>query len=120
MAHFAKLDENNNVLEVLVVKNSMLLDSNGVEREELGIAFLVTWSGGHPYWKQTSYNNSFRKTYATIGSKYDPDKNIFIAPKPFNSWILDTEGNWQAPISKPLDNKEYYWNEAELNWQEVT
>ncbi|NBQ98589.1 MAG: hypothetical protein EBU12_10330, partial [Microbacteriaceae bacterium] len=72
------------------------------------------------YWKQTSYNNSFRKTYATIGSKYDPDKNIFIAPKPFNSWILDTEGNWQAPISKPLDNKEYYWNEAELNWQEVT
>jgi hypothetical protein len=90
MAHFAKLDENNVVLEVHCVHNNELL-VDGVESEAKGVAFLVMWSNGYPFWKQTSYNGSMRKNYAGIGYTYDPDKDAFIAPKPDGNYVLDEQ-----------------------------
>jgi hypothetical protein len=89
MAHFAKLDENNNVLEVHVVHNNELLDENGVEQEQKGIDFLVSWSGGYPHWKQTSYNGNFRKNYCGPGYTYDSVRDAFIAQKPTLDAVLD-------------------------------
>ena len=120
MAHFAKLDENNIVTDVIVVHNNELLDENGNENEQKGISFLIDWSGGHTNWKQTSYNNSFRKNYAGIGYYYDSDRDAFIAPKPFSSWILNEESClWEPPLSYPDDGKVYAWNEEEVKWNEV-
>jgi len=90
MAHFAKLDENNVVLEVHCVHNNELL-VDGVESEAKGVAFLVMWSNGYPFWKQTSYNGSMRKNYAGIGYTYDPDRDAFIAPKPGDGYVLDEQ-----------------------------
>lgn len=121
MAHFAKLDENKSVIEVIVVNNQVLLDPNGIEREELGIAFLITWSGGHPWWRQTSYNGTFRKNYAGTGYIYDAAKDAFIPPRPFASWLLDeTTCQWEPPIPYPMDDKVYFWNESIQNWEEQT
>lgn len=121
MAHFAKLDENNVVLTVNVVDNSNLLDANGIEREEIGLAFLVQWSGGYPYWKQTSYNRTFRKNYAAIGYTYDPDRDAFIPPQPFPSWTLnDDTCLWESPVPMPDDGKLYDWDENNGTWVEVT
>lgn len=121
MAYFAKLDDNNVVLEVHAVDNNELLDSNGLEREEKGIAFLVAWSSGYPYWKQTSYNGSIRKNFAGIGFKYDSQRNAFIAPKPFSSWILDEDTcTWNSPTPMPDDGKRYQWNEQTTSWVEIT
>ena len=121
MAHFAKIGLNNKVIEVLSVNNEVLKDSNGIEQEVIGIDFLTKLTG-YPLWKQTSYNRSFRKNYAGIGSIYDEDKDAFIHPKPFNSWILnDDTCLWNAPVAKPtteLENNQYYsWNESIVNWE---
>ena len=99
MAHFAKLDENNVVLEVHVVHNNELLDENGVEQEQKGIDFLIAWSGGHPYWKQTSYNKRIRKNCAAIGYTYDPVRDAFIPPQPTPDAVLDEETcQWIVPV----------------------
>lgn len=121
MAHFAKLDENNVVLEVHCVNNIELLTSEGNESEAMGIAFLVRWSGGYSRWKQTSYNGTIRKNYAGIGYTYDSTKDAFIPPKPFASWVLnETTCLWDAPVSYPADGKNYYWNESTTSWVEYT
>ncbi len=120
MAHFAKLDANNIVLEVNVVDNEHLLDANNIEREELGIAFLVQWSGGYPYWKQTSYNGNIRKNYAGIGFTYDAGRDAFIPPQPYPSWILsETTCQWEPPVPYPTDGKYYAWDEATTSWVET-
>jgi hypothetical protein len=98
MAHFAKLDENNVVIDVNVVHNNELLDENGNESEAKGIEFLTTWSGGHTNWKQTSYNGNFRKNYATIDGIYDPVRDAFIAPKYYSNWVLNEDTcQWESP-----------------------
>ena len=79
MAHFAKLDDNNVVLEVNVVNNDVLDPAN---EEQSGIEFLTEWSGGYSNWKQTSYNNSMRFNFAGIGYVYDPIDDAFIPPMP--------------------------------------
>ena len=89
MSYFAKLDQNNVVLEVHCVHNNELLDENGVEQEQKGIDFLIAWSGGYPHWKQTSYNRTFRKNSATIGGTYDPVRDAFIPPRPSDDATLD-------------------------------
>lgn len=119
MAHFAKLDENNVVLEVNVVHNDELIDSNGNESEEKGINFLINWSKGHTNWKQTSYNKNFRKNFAGIGYIYDENHDVFIPPKPYSSWILnEDEYLWNPPIPYPTDGKKYIWNEETISWIE--
>ena len=117
MAHFAKLDNNNIVLEINVVDNSVL---DLVNEEASGIAFLTEWSGGYSNWKQTSYNGNIRKNYAGIGFKYDEERDAFIPLKPYSSWTLNEETcQWQAPTSMPTDDKIYTWNESKLKWDEV-
>jgi hypothetical protein len=121
MAHFAKLDQNNIVLEVNVVDNEHLLDVNGIEQEEIGIAFLVQWSGGYTNWKQTSYNGNIRKNYAGIGFTYDAVRDAFIEPQPYLSWTLnETTCRWEPPMPYPSDEKDYVWNEATTSWVEIT
>jgi len=142
MASFAKIGLNNKVIEVLSVHNNELLDSNGVEQEVNGIDFLTKLTGW-AIWKQTSYNTiggvhnnggtPFRKNHAGIGYTYDEDRDAFIPPKPFPSWILnETTCFWEAPVVKPetftqnlIDENEnpipddYNWNETNQTWDLV-
>lgn len=98
MAHFAKLDENNVVLEVNVVNNDVL---DPTDEEKSGIAFLTEWSGGYSNWKQTSYNGTFRKNYAGIGFTYDATRDAFIAPKPTEGeWVLNEETCIWEPVNE--------------------
>ena len=118
MAHFAQI-ENGTVTQVIVVHNNELLVDN-VEVESKGAEFCHNLLGG--VWKQTSYNaatNGFRKQFAGIDYTYDETADVFIAPKPFTSWSLDANYDWQAPIERPADGKFYEWNEDEQNWVEV-
>jgi hypothetical protein len=118
MAHFAQINEQNIVTQVIVVANEELLE-NGVESEAKGIAFCKSLLAGN--WKQTSYNGNFRKNYAGIGDTYDSNRDAFIAPKPFPSWVLVEETClWQSPISYPTDGKKYHWDEPTLTWIERT
>lgn len=118
MAHFAKLDDNNVVISVHVVNNDVIT-INGIESEEVGVDFL-TGLHGHNRWKQTSYNSNFRKNYAGIGYVYDEQRDAFIAPKPYPSWVLNEETClWQSPVSHPSDNGFYTWDEDAQNWIEV-
>jgi hypothetical protein len=116
MAHFAQLDENNVVTQVIVVNNNELL-VDGVESEDKGIAFCQSLFGGN--WKQTSYNGTIRKNYAGIGYTYDAANDWFYAPQPYPSWILDADAKWQPPVPRPIDSKMYTWNEETLSWDEV-
>lgn len=125
MAHFAKLDENNIVIDVIVVNDECLDPAN---QESSGIEFLTQWSGGHTNWAQTSYNTRqnvhilggvpFRKNYAGIG--YTFDGIGFASPKPYESWIFDSDVYcWKAPVPMPTDDKPYAWNESDQKWDEV-
>jgi hypothetical protein len=126
MASFAKIGLNNKVIEVLSVHNNVLKDSNGVEQEVNGIDFLTKLTGW-AIWKQTSYNTHggvhnnngtpFRKNHAGIGYTYDEDRDAFISPKPFNSWLLNEDTClWNAPVVYPTDGEVYIWNESTLTW----
>ena len=118
MAHFAKLDENNVVVDVLVVSNTDLL-VNGVEQESKGVEFLTALTG-HSKWKQTSYGAKFRKNYAGIGFIYDEQRDAFIAPKTLASWVLNEETcQWDYCKPCPKDGRQYDWNEFKLDWIEV-
>jgi hypothetical protein len=116
MAHFAELDENNIVKRVIVVNNNELLDANGNEVEQKGIDFCESLFGG--VWKQTSYNNNFRKQYAGTDFFYDSIKDEFVLPQPFPSWTLSSTNDWVAPVSKPENNDLcWHWNEETLSWE---
>tara|TARA_R100001463_G_scaffold53651_1_gene104691 strand:+ start:1061 stop:1423 length:363 start_codon:yes stop_codon:yes gene_type:complete len=116
MATFAKIGLNNKVIEVLSVHNNELKDSNGVEQEVNGIDFLTKLTGWS-IWKQTSYNGNFRKNHAGIGYIYDEDRDAFIPPKPYNSWILnETTCIWESPVAYPDDGNKYTWNEETQQW----
>jgi hypothetical protein len=118
MAHFAELDESNIVKQVIVVHNNELLDENGIESEAKGIEFCQSLFGGN--WIQTSYNGNIRKNYAGVGMIYDESRDAFIAPKPFESWILNKETClWEAPVPYPTDDKFYTWDEPTTSWVEV-
>ena len=126
MASFAKIGLNGKVIEVQSVVNEVLYDANGVEQESIGIDFLTKLTGW-AIWKQTSYNTHggvhnnggtpLRKNHAGIGYTYDEDRDAFIPPKPFNSWILNENNcHWQPPIAKPQDDNDYKWNEQNQSW----
>jgi hypothetical protein len=121
MAHFAELDENNIVLRVIVVSNADTSDVNGVEREEIGVAFCHSLFGSSTVWKQTSYNGNMRRNYAGIGYSYDASRDAFIPPKPFPSWVLNEQTClWDAPVAYPDGGKFYRWDEPTTSWIEVT
>ena len=129
MASFAKIGLNNKVIEVLSVVNEVLHDSNGIEQEAIGVDFLTKLTG-YPVWKKTSYNTHggihdnggtpLRKNHAGIGYTYDETRDAFIAPKPFNSWILNEDTcRWEAPVARPQDDNMYFWNEQNQSWDLV-
>ena len=129
MAHFAQLDENNVVTQVIVVSNEDTSDSNGVEVEEIGVAFCKKLLGADTNWKQTSYNNTFRVRYAGIGYTYNAELDAFIAPKSFESWVLNTEtADWESPVgpAPTLTEAEtearsfYRWDEEAGAWELFT
>ena len=129
MAHFAQLDENNVVTQVIVVSNEDTSDSNGVEVEEIGVAFCKKLLGANTNWKQTSYNNSIRVRYAGIGYTYNEALDAFIPPKPFDSWVLDEEtASWESPAGPApalteaeIEARSFYqWDEENGEWDLVT
>ena len=136
MASFAKLNSENIVIRVESVVNEVLKDSNGIEQETIGVQFLKNlYNEPEAIWKQTSYNTHggvhsnnktpFRKNHAAIGYQYDSQRDAFIPPKPFNSWILNEDTCfWESPVAKPtteLEYSQYYsWNESTLSWDLVT
>jgi hypothetical protein len=109
MAHWAEINDNNIVIRVTVGDNN---DPNGDE----GYQWLVENLGGT--WIKTSYNGNIRKNYAGIGFTYDSERDAFISPKPYESWILDEATcSWNAPTPQPTDGFTYFWNESELAWE---
>jgi hypothetical protein len=126
MAHFAKLGVGNIIEQVIVVHNSVLTDSNEIEQEKLGVDFINNLYNTRDVWKQTSYNGKFRKNFASIGYTYDQQRDAFIPPKIYNSWILNEDTcKWEAPIPSPASYRneedklvQFRWNENILNWEE--
>ena len=112
MAHFAILKVGNIVEQVVVVSNDV------ATTEQAGIEFLRNlYNNPHLPVIQTSYNNNIRKNFAGIGYQYDQQRDAFIAPKPFNSWILNEDTClWNAPVAMPQDENQYRWNEQTLSW----
>ena len=106
MAHYAQVNSDNVVVNVLVMDNEM--ETNEGEQA------CIDWLQANVHaddWVKTSYNNNIRKQFAGVGYSYDVDKDKFIAPQLFASWALDSDDNWQAPITMPDDDKKYSWNE---------
>ena len=102
MAHFAKIDSNNTVMEVIVAEQDFI--NSGV----VGDSFL---------WVQTSYNKNFRKNFASIGGTYDKTRDAFIPPKPYASWTLvEDTCLWEPPTTHPANGKNYIWNESTTSW----
>ena len=115
MAHFAQLNEDNVVVAVVVVNNSVCLDANGEESEQVGIDYCTNLFGGR--WIQTSFNGTFRKRFAAIGCSYDLVRNAFIPQRPFLSWTFNEEScRWYPPVAQPTDAL-HLWNEKNQNWQ---
>jgi hypothetical protein len=113
MAHYAFLDNNNIVTEVITgIDETELIE--GLDTE--------TWYGNFrgQVCKRTSYNGNYRKNYAGIGYTYDAELDAFIAPKPFASWVLDEEtARWEAPVAMPSDGQIYTWDETSTSWKPV-
>lgn len=123
MAHYAFLNENNIVTEVItgVDENITQTDLDGTEVGGSCEAW-ETFYGNlrNKVCKRTSYNGNYRKNYAGIGYTYDPERDAFIAPKPFTKWVLNEETcKWEAPIPHPTDNKRYIWNDNLGEWEEL-
>lgn len=115
MAHFAQLDENNLVIQVIVVDNNELME-NSDESEAKGIAFCQSLFP-NTNWVQTSYNANFRKNYAGIGYAYDAVLDGFIPPQPYPSWTVNPDTcQWEAPVSYPIDGGSYVWDESTQSW----
>jgi hypothetical protein len=111
MAHFAKLGTGNIVERVEVVSNDI------VTTEQAGVDFLNNLYNTRDVWKQTSYNNNIRKNFAGPGFTYDQTRDAFIAPKPYESWVLNEETcKWESPVVKPDDGQNYRWDEENQQW----
>jgi hypothetical protein len=124
MAHFAKLGVGNIVEQVIVVSNDI------ATTEQAGSDFINKLYNTRDVWKKTSYNTHggvhnnngtpLRKNYAGIGYQYDQQRDAFIPPKPFNSWLLNEDTClWNAPVAYPQDDNRYTWNESTLTWDIV-
>ena len=115
MAHFAKIGVGNIVERVEVVHNDI------ATTEQAGVDFLNNLYGTRDVWKQTSYNNNFRKNYAGPNFTYDQTRDAFIPPKPFPSWVLvESTCQWEAPVAYPTDGNLYKWNEENKEWDLIS
>ena len=132
MAHFVEIDDDNTVTRGIVVSNPDTADADGNEVEAVGIAFCQKLTGGG-IWRRTSYNTqagehklggtAFRKNYAGHGYTFDEDRDAFIPPQPFPSWLVNEDTcQWYPPVPLPDDaslEKRYSWNEDEQQWDEM-
>ena len=124
MAHFAELNSDNEVIRVVVISNDDVAANGGdySSQAETFVSNLIPHLTGGTSWKQTSYNNNQRKQYAGLGYTYDATKNKFILPKPFDSWSLDSNDDWIAPVTYPNVNKissdvvSIIWDEDNQKW----
>ncbi len=107
MAHFAQIDKNNVVINVLVVPD---------EQETRGQEYLATDLNLGGTWIQTSYNHRIRKQYAIVGGKYDATNDVFLMPQPYPSWTLDSSFDWQPPVAYPSGDAMYAWDEDQRQW----
>ena len=121
MAHFAQIDENNIVIQVIVVADADLYDRDARKSwEEGGIKFCKKLFGEDTRWVQTSYNSNFRGNYAGIGYSYDESLDLFLPPKPYPSWVVNTEtAQWEAPMPHPPVKMKKVWIEETKVWAEV-
>ena len=122
MAHFAELSANNIVTSVVVIDNEDCLDGDGNESEAVGVTFSETLFGGGT-WKQTSYNNNIRKQFAQVGDTYDAVKDKYIRLKPFASWTLNADDDWESPLGampkySSRTNRELGANDKSYVWDE--
>jgi hypothetical protein len=124
MAHYALLNENNIVIQVItgVDENIIQTDLDGTQiggSSESWEQFYATrpWLNATSC-KRTSYNHNIRKQYAGIGYTYDAVNDVFVAPQPYPSWSLDNNFDWQAPTPMPTEGR-WYWDEDNLSWTEV-
>ena len=124
MAHFAELNSSNEVLQVIVISNTDV-DANGGDEStqaETFVATIVPYGTGGAAWKQTSYNNNFRKQYAGIGQFYNSSLDMFVVAQPYPSWSLDSSGDWKAPVTVPnvteISGLTVFtsWDEPNLRW----
>lgn len=120
MAHFAKIDDNNIVVDCIVISNNSAPDPAPSHSEPTGQQFIAGLAVHDERmagtWLQTSYSGAFRKRFAGIGFRYDPVADVFIEPSPYPSWILDADHDWQPPTPYPTDGGMYYWDEGTLAW----
>lgn len=117
MAYFAKI-ENNIVTEVISVSNEVCGEPTLTfpDTDAAGRAFIANTLKLAGVWKQTSFNNNFRKQYCGVGFTYSSDADVFIAPQPFASWTLDNNHDWQPPTPMPSTGGPYRWSEEDLEW----
>ena len=127
MAHFAQLDENNVVTQVIVVSNDDTSDSNGTETESIGVAFCQKLLGADTNWKQTSYNGNMRGNYAGIGYTYMTNvatlgvgsTDIFIGQQPYASWTIGVgTARWYSPIPEPTLTDDQIAARSVYTWDE--
>ena len=117
MAYFAQIDEDGLVLQVISVSNGDAPDPAPTNSEPLGQTFIADTLGLPGTWVQTSWSGSIRKQFAGIGWRYDSDADVFIAPRPYPSWSLDANHDWQPPTPMPAEGM-WSWDEATLSWVE--
>jgi hypothetical protein len=116
MAHFAEVDAGGLVLRVIVVSNADAPDPAPTNSEPLGQTFIADTLGLPGDWRQTSYHGNFRKTYAGPGFTYDADADVFISPRPYASWTLDANHDWQPPTPMPSEDGAWVWDEETQSW----
>lgn len=118
MAHFAKLDTDNIVTEIVVIENAVIRDHLGDEQESIGISFIRNlYDEPNAVWKQCSYNHNIRGHYPDIGWTYDEDDDQFYPPKPYDSWVWNNDRYcWDSPIGDPTDER-VTWNEETGDWE---
>jgi hypothetical protein len=121
MAHFAEINQDDQVLRVVVIGDSDCINGEGQESEDVGISFCKSLFGDYTEWRKTSYNSNFRKNYAAVGYYYDQEKDAFISPKPFDSWKLnESTCMWEPPVPIPPQEEgkfiSYVWSEEAQQW----
>ena len=119
MAHFAQLDDNNVVIQIIVVSNDDCSDANGTESESIGVAFCQKLLGANTNWKQTSYNSNMRVRYAGVGYSYNAELDAFVPPQPYASWTLNnTTADWDSPLTEPTLTEEQITAGSYYAWDE--
>lgn len=127
MAHYALINKDTNIVINVIAGVDENITQTDLDGSQIG-GSSEAWEefyASRPwfknvYCKRTSYNNNIRKNYAGIGYTYDAGRDAFIAPKPFDSWVLNEDTcRWQAPVAYPTDGKLYLWNEETTQWIEV-